>query len=187
MDSLVHTRNQGAVETVEFTRWTCSEEGRPSAGKVMATVFWDSQGVIYIDYLEKGKTVTGLYNTKLLGQFAAELQKIRPHLGKKKVLRPRQGQIGRIGLRSATPSFFLFPNLKKSLAGQKFASNEEIVAGTSLGQVYRAKRRLCWEINRHFFKIFVFLLEVKYLSDHPRRFRVKGKSYFKEDGSSAIS
>jgi len=31
----------------------------PSAGKVMATVFWDSQGVIYIDYLEKGKTVTG--------------------------------------------------------------------------------------------------------------------------------
>ena len=29
-----------------------------SAGKVMATVFWDSQGVIYIDYLEKGKTVT---------------------------------------------------------------------------------------------------------------------------------
>ena len=30
--------------------------------------------------------------------------------------------------------------------------------GASLGQVYRAKRRLCWEINRHFSKIFVFLL-----------------------------
>jgi len=27
----------------------------------MATVFWDSQGVIYIVYLENGKTVTGLY------------------------------------------------------------------------------------------------------------------------------
>jgi len=26
--------------------------------------------------------------------------------------------------------FFLFPNLKKSLAGQKFASNEEVVAST---------------------------------------------------------
>jgi len=26
----------------------------------MAIVFWDSQGVIYIDYLEKSKTVTGL-------------------------------------------------------------------------------------------------------------------------------
>ena len=30
--------------------------------------------------------------------------------------------------------------------------------GASLGQVYRAKRRLCWEINRDFSKIFVFLL-----------------------------
>jgi len=26
--------------------------------------------------------------------------------------------------------FFLFPNLKKSLAGQKFASNEEVVSAT---------------------------------------------------------
>jgi len=57
----------------------------PSAGKVMATFFWDSQSVIYIDYLEKGKTVTGLYYAELLGRFAAELQKIRPHLAKKKV------------------------------------------------------------------------------------------------------
>ena len=28
-----------------------------SAIKVMATIFWDSQGVIYIDYLEKGSTI----------------------------------------------------------------------------------------------------------------------------------
>ena len=31
-----------------------------SAGRVIGTIFWDSQGVIYIDYLEKGKMVTGL-------------------------------------------------------------------------------------------------------------------------------
>jgi len=42
--------------------------------------------VIYIDYLEKDKTVTELYYAELLGRFAAELQKIRPHLAKKKVL-----------------------------------------------------------------------------------------------------
>ena len=30
--------------------------------------------------------------------------------------------------------------------------------GASLGQVYRVKRRLCWEINRHFSNIFVFRL-----------------------------
>jgi Transposase. len=45
------------------------------AGMVMATIFWDSQGVIYIDYLEKCKTVTGLYYAELLGRFDAELQK----------------------------------------------------------------------------------------------------------------
>jgi len=49
----------------------------------MATVFWDVQGVIYIDFLEKGKTVTGLYYSELLGRFAAKVQKIRPHLAKK--------------------------------------------------------------------------------------------------------
>jgi len=48
--------------------------------------FLDSQGVIYIDYLEKGKAVTGLYYAELLSRFAAELQEIRPHFAKKKVL-----------------------------------------------------------------------------------------------------
>lgn len=32
-----------------------------SARKVMGTIFWDSQDVICIEYLVKGKTVTGLY------------------------------------------------------------------------------------------------------------------------------
>jgi len=36
----------------------------------MITVFWGSQGVIYIDYLEKGKTVRGLYYDELLGRIA---------------------------------------------------------------------------------------------------------------------
>jgi Transposase (partial DDE domain) len=85
-----------------------------SAGKVMATVFWDSQDVIYFDYLEKGKRITGLYCAKLLGRFDAELLKKRPHLAKKKVLfimkmhglhlLSCQGQIGRIGQKTATPS-----------------------------------------------------------------------------------
>ena len=30
-----------------------------SAGNVMASVFWDSQGVIIIDYLEQGRTING--------------------------------------------------------------------------------------------------------------------------------
>jgi len=33
----------------------------PSAGKVMASVFWDDKGILFIDYLEKSKTITGEY------------------------------------------------------------------------------------------------------------------------------
>ena len=121
----------------------------PSAGKVMATVFWDSQGVIYFSYLEKGKTITGLYYAELLGRFDAELQKKRPHLAQKKVLFHHDNtpahtsavataKLIELGYELlphppyspdlAPCEFFLFPNLKKSLAGQKFESNEEVIA-----------------------------------------------------------
>ena len=33
----------------------------PSAGNVMASVFWDAEGILFIDYLEKSKTITGKY------------------------------------------------------------------------------------------------------------------------------
>ena len=32
-----------------------------SARKVMATVFWDAEGIVLIDYLEHGSTITGIY------------------------------------------------------------------------------------------------------------------------------
>ena len=38
-----------------------------SAGKIMATVFWDSQGVILVDFLLKGKPLTLRYTLRLLG------------------------------------------------------------------------------------------------------------------------
>ena len=39
---------------------------QPSAGKVMATVFWDAQGVIMLDFLAKKSTITGGYYANLL-------------------------------------------------------------------------------------------------------------------------
>ena len=32
-----------------------------SAGKVMVPIFWDSQGVILIDYIGQGRTTNGAY------------------------------------------------------------------------------------------------------------------------------
>ena len=88
MNPLVHTRTKE-----QSKQWISPGERAPkkaktvlSVGKVMAMVFCDSQGVIYIDYLEKDKMVTGLYYVELLGRFDAELQKKRPQLAKKKML-----------------------------------------------------------------------------------------------------
>ncbi|XP_048253216.1 histone-lysine N-methyltransferase SETMAR-like [Haliotis rufescens] len=39
---------------------------QPSAGKVMATIFWDTKGVLLIDYLPRGQTITGEYYSDLL-------------------------------------------------------------------------------------------------------------------------
>ena len=39
---------------------------QPSAGKVMATVFWDAQCVIMMDFLAKKSIITGAYYANLL-------------------------------------------------------------------------------------------------------------------------
>ena len=41
---------------------------QPSAGKVMATVFWDAKGVIMLDFPAKKSTITGAYSANLLEQ-----------------------------------------------------------------------------------------------------------------------
>ena len=53
---------------IQSKQWTAKGEPVPkesktvfSVGKVMATVFWNSHGVILIAYLQKGKTITGAY------------------------------------------------------------------------------------------------------------------------------
>jgi len=38
----------------------------PSAGNVMASVLWDAESILFIDYLEKDKTITGEYYSNLL-------------------------------------------------------------------------------------------------------------------------
>ena len=40
----------------------------PSAGKVMASVFWDADGILLTDYLQKGQTINGTYYASLLTQ-----------------------------------------------------------------------------------------------------------------------
>ena len=50
---------------------------QPSAGKVMATVFWDAKGVIMFDFLPKRSTISGVYYANLLDQLRTAIRKKR--------------------------------------------------------------------------------------------------------------
>ena len=43
----------------------------------MATVFWDSEGIVLTDYLEHGRTITGTYYTNLIRKCRAALKEKR--------------------------------------------------------------------------------------------------------------
>ncbi|KAM8710012.1 hypothetical protein ACLKA7_016761 [Drosophila subpalustris] len=77
----------------QSAEWHAAGESRPKrpktqqlAGKVMASVFWDAHGIIFIDYLQKGQTINSDYYMALLERLKDEIAKKRPHMAKKKVL-----------------------------------------------------------------------------------------------------
>lgn len=119
-----------------------------SAGKVMATVFWDNQGVILTNYLPKGSTVTGEY-------YATELRQLKEALKTKRRGKLRNGVLllqdnapahtACIATSAATecgyellphppyspdlaPSdFYLFPKLKEHLRGSQHTCDNDVI------------------------------------------------------------
>lgn len=117
----------------------------PSAGKIMASVFWDAKGILLIDYLPKGKTITGEYYRILLDKLDETIREKRPGLQKKKnIFAPvHKSVLTMAKLRDlhyellehppyspdlAPSDFHLFPKLKMFLAGQRFSSNADAIA-----------------------------------------------------------
>ena len=62
------------------------ESNRQSANKVLASVFWDAHGILFIDYLEKGRAISSKYYMALLMRLKEEIAKKRPQIKKKIVL-----------------------------------------------------------------------------------------------------
>jgi len=66
--------HQEEVETKrQSQQWRLPGEGpavkalrSPSAGKVLATIFWDEDGVLLVDYLAHGATINAAYYSELL-------------------------------------------------------------------------------------------------------------------------
>ena len=121
---------------------------QPSAGKVMATVFWDAKGVIMLDFLPKRSTITGVYCANLLDQLRTAIRE--KHQGKfsKRVLLQQDNArvhtckvamdaVERNGYEliphpayspDLAPSvFLLLRDLKKDIHGLHFRSDEEVV------------------------------------------------------------
>ncbi|XP_048243687.1 histone-lysine N-methyltransferase SETMAR-like [Haliotis rufescens] len=120
-----------------------------STKKVMMTIFWDSKGVIHIDYLPHGTTMNGEYNAKLLKQVRQSIKvkrrgKIRRgillHQDNAPVHRSRVAMtaVQECGYELlphppyspdlAPSDFHLFPRLKKHLRGRRFEDDDELTA-----------------------------------------------------------
>ena len=94
-----HYTPESKQQSKQWTEAGCSAPKKtrsvPSAGKVMASLFWDTEGILFADYLEKGKTITGEYYSNLLTRLDEKirekilgLQKKRNHLSSEKCTRP---------------------------------------------------------------------------------------------------
>ena len=120
-----------------------------SADKVLATIFWDADGIIFIDYLEKGKTINGAYYANLIRRLRQELIKKRRGKVTRGVLLhqdnapPHTSQVAKAAIEEsgfqlidhppyspdmAPSDYFLFPNLKSYLRGKRFESNYDVIS-----------------------------------------------------------
>ena len=121
---------------------------QPSAGKILATIFWDQEGIIMIDYLEHGKTITMDYYAELLRRLRQTVkEKRRGKLQLNPLLlhdnaRVHTGHVAEAARKEcgfelvphpayspdlAPCDFFLFPDLKKHLRGKRYSSDMEVI------------------------------------------------------------
>jgi histone-lysine N-methyltransferase SETMAR len=113
---------------------------------VLASVFWNKDGILLVDYLERGATITTKYYVALLnkmkqqlvskrqGKFSKEILFLQDNAAPHKVTSTHQ-KLADLHLEVlkhpayspdlASSDYCLFPNLKKYLKGRKFSSIEE--------------------------------------------------------------
>ena len=83
-----HYTPESRQQSKQWTEAGCSAPKKtssvPPAGKVMASVFWDAEGILFTDYLEKGKKITGEYYCNLLTRSDKKLVRKDPVSKRKK-------------------------------------------------------------------------------------------------------
>jgi len=142
--------------------WRHSGSPRPkkfrvqkSAGKFLASIFWDQDGILLIDYLPKGQTINAEYYSSLLvqlkdifkekrhGKFTRVFLFLHDNAPAHRAI-ATQKKLANMGFQCldhphyspdlAPSDYHLFPGLKKQLKGRHFSSDAEVIdaAETSL-------------------------------------------------------
>ena len=117
----------------------------------MASLFWDLHGILFINYLEKGRTINSDYYMALLDRLSAEIKKKRPHMQKKKMLFHQDNAPCHKSMKKmvklnklrfellphppyspdlAPSDYWLFADLKTMLQGKRFGYNKEVIVET---------------------------------------------------------
>ena len=119
-----------------------------SAGKILASVFWDVRSILFTDYLEKELSIANFIWHYWCGR--KKLPKMVTNEEEKSTLSPRQcpthksiatmAKLHELHFKlllhppyspDLTPSnYWLFADLKKMLQGKRFGSNEEVISET---------------------------------------------------------
>ncbi len=120
-----------------------------SAGKIMATVFWDAYGILHVEYMPKGTTLNKVTYQATLKALRTALRRKRPWLSDDDVFflhdnarphtaGPVRDLLAKFGWYVfphppyspdlAPSDFFLFPKLKQALGGQRFSTDAEVTS-----------------------------------------------------------
>jgi histone-lysine N-methyltransferase SETMAR len=119
----------------------------PTEGKVMASVFWDAEGILFIGYLKKGKTVTGEYYSNHLTRLDEKVPEKRPGLQKKKIFHqdnaPAHKSVLVMGkLRDRHYELLIHPPCSPDLAPSDFSLFQNSNSSSLVSVFLRNKRRL---------------------------------------------
>jgi len=152
---LYHYDGEIKQQSVE---WRHSGSTRPkkfrlqkSAGKVLASIFWDQDGILLIDFLPKGQTMNAEYNPfllvqlkdflkeKRLGKFTKVVLFLHDNTPAHRALATRK-KLAYLGFQCfdhppyspdlAPSDYHLFPGLKKQFKVRHFSSDAEVVDAT---------------------------------------------------------
>jgi myosin heavy subunit len=83
---IYHYTPDSKQQSKQWTEAGCSAPKKTRSFKVMASVFWNAEGILFIAYLEKSKTITGKYYSNRLTRLDEKICEKRPGLQKNKII-----------------------------------------------------------------------------------------------------